>query len=168
MKWPVAASAAGSGTAGCWVMRWPGVLLLLVFPFQALSSDTSIDALIADSPSPPVIILQADHGTCARYCSDLPVAEQEEFIRERMAILNAYYLPVGGKGRLYPTITPVNTFRVVFGTLFGEDLELLPDRQYISWLDRPYDLVDVTEQLKRDGQGSGEDMGRTPSRACGG
>ena len=49
-------------------------------------------------------------------------------IRERHAILNAYYLPGDGSKKLYPSISPVNTFRVVFSHYFGADLDLLPDR----------------------------------------
>ena len=47
-----------------------------------------------------------------------------------MRIFNAYYLPEGGNENLYETITPVNTFRVVFNTYFGGRYELLPDK---SW-----------------------------------
>ena len=46
---------------------------------------------------------------------------------DRVKILNAYYLPDGGNKALYPTITPVNTFRVIFNTYFGGNYELLPD-----------------------------------------
>ena len=59
---------------------------------------------------PPVIIIQGDHG--AAITSD----------RGRMSILNAYYLPEDWHRALYPTITPVNSFRVVFNAFFGGNM----------------------------------------------
>ena len=37
-----------------------------------------------------------------------------------MGVLNAYYLPNRDHRRLYLDITPVNSFRVVLTTLFGQ------------------------------------------------
>lgn len=73
--------------------------------------------LIASSETAPIIIIQGDHGWDPRY---------------RMEILNAYYLPNGGNERLYPTITPVNTFRLILDTYFGGQFGLLPDKSYYS------------------------------------
>jgi hypothetical protein len=47
-----------------------------------------------------------------------------------MRILNAYYLPDAGGGELYESISPVNSFRVLFNTYFGGKLELLADTAY--------------------------------------
>ena len=55
-----------------------------------------------------------------------------------------------GRRLLYPDITPVNTFRLIFKSCFGEDCETLPDREYFSWYGKPYELVDVTEQIARN------------------
>ncbi len=71
-----------------------------------------IQTILAESENPPVIIIQGDHGLDTE---------------ARMAILNAYYLPDDGAKMLYPAITPVNSFRVVFNTYFGQDFPLLPD-----------------------------------------
>jgi hypothetical protein len=76
-----------------------------------------VRSLIASSPNPPVIIIQGDHGWDPRY---------------RMQILNAYYLPNGGSKRIYPTITPVNTFRLIFDEYFGANYKLLPDKSFYS------------------------------------
>ena len=46
----------------------------------------------------------------------------------RYPILNAYYLPDDGSSKLYPSISPVNTFRLILSNYLGADLELLPDR----------------------------------------
>lgn len=75
---------------------------------------TIVDSLIQNSTQPPIIILQGDHGS-----PRLPGWDD--------TILNAYYLPEGGEAALYPNISPVNTFRVVFDQYFGAQLNLLPD-----------------------------------------
>jgi hypothetical protein len=81
--------------------------------------------IIEKSSTPPVIILQGDHG---------PAQLEKE---NRMGILNAYYFSTK-QDALYSTITPVNTFRVVFNTFFGTDLEMLPDTSYYSKYSQPY------------------------------
>jgi hypothetical protein len=71
--------------------------------------------ILDSSSTPPVIIIQGDHGL---------------HDAGRLAILNAYYLPGTGKDALYPTITPVNSFRVVLNAYFGGQYPLLPDLSY--------------------------------------
>jgi len=72
-------------------------------------------------------------------------ANREELI-QKMAILNAYYVPyLDIKDKLYPTITPVNSFRLILSELFAADLPLLPDKQYIFRDDlHPYTFSEVT------------------------
>jgi hypothetical protein len=82
--------------------------------------------LIELSEREPVIILQGDHGL--RFTPE-----------ERMAILNAYYLPGNASDQLYPTISPVNSFRLVFNSYFGAEYELLEDVSYFSKYNHPYD-----------------------------
>jgi hypothetical protein len=82
--------------------------------------------IIATSKTPPIIILQGDHGPKAG------VASQSG----RMQILNAYYLP-GGSDALYATITPVNSFRVIFDHYFGGQFDLLPDISFFSTYQKP-------------------------------
>jgi hypothetical protein len=77
----------------------------------------AVRAIIARSKNPPIIIIQGDHGL------DTDV---------RMAILSAYYFPNGGAKVLYPTISPVNSFRLVLETYFGQNSPLLPDVSYYS------------------------------------
>jgi hypothetical protein len=46
-------------------------------------------------------------------------------------IPNAHYLPEATHPQLYPSITPVNSFRLVFDEYFNAGLALLPDRTYV-------------------------------------
>jgi hypothetical protein len=84
-----------------------------------------VKEIIQVSATPPVIIIQADHGNDHAQPAD------------RTAILNAYYLP-GGETQLYPTITPVNTFRMIFNQYFGGNYILLDDVSYYSTYQQPY------------------------------
>lgn len=77
---------------------------------------TLVDELLTKSGTPPIIILQGDHGyTLYPYQGGLE-------------ILNAYYLPGSGNNMLYDTISPINSFRVIFNLYFNADYELLDDK----------------------------------------
>jgi hypothetical protein len=91
--------------------------------------EQAIDALLENSPAPPVIILQGDHGSGSRLDWDSPA---NTCLWERTSILNAYYLPGNGMSMLYPSVSPVNSFRVVLDAYFGANLSLLPDRTYFT------------------------------------
>lgn len=77
----------------------------------------TVEAVLAQSDTPPIIIIQGDHGPESDWMRP----------RERMPILNAYYLPGGGSEFLYPSISPVNTFRLVLDLYFGRHYGLVPD-----------------------------------------
>ena len=68
-------------------------------------------------------------------------------MKERLSILNAYYLPEEGKKLLYESITPVNTFRIIFNYLFNTEFEILNDKSYFSTWSKPYQFIDVTERM---------------------
>lgn len=95
-----------------------------------------VPKIIANSPTPPIIVIQGDHG---------PTVPSSP--RARMSNLNAYFLP-GADTSVYPTITPVNTFRVIFNTYFGQDLELLDNVSLYSEYDDPFNWRVVPNSCK--------------------
>jgi hypothetical protein len=68
-------------------------------------------------------------------------------VQERMAILNAIYFPENEYDALYPSISPVNTFRLIFSHFFGSDELLLPDVHYFSLFQAPFDFIQVDQLL---------------------
>lgn len=90
----------------------------------------AIDTILAESETPPVIVIQGDHGAWMQPKD------------RRMWILNAYYLP-GHTDELYPTISPVNTFRLIFNAYFGGDYEILEDVSYFSPVPNLYDFSEM-------------------------
>jgi len=111
----------------------------------------TVNYILDNSPRPPVIIIQADEGPWPPdYWFDEDhydwTSAPKEDIDRKMGILNAIYFPDGDYSQLSPSITPVNTFRLVFDKYFGTKLGLLPDRSYLSEnRNRPYALFEVTD-----------------------
>lgn len=94
-----------------------------------------MDDILENSASPPVIILQGDHGATVAY--------QDHGIdpAQRLGILNAYYLPPYSRENgiqerpgelLYPSISPVNSFRLIFDAYFNAGYGLLEDRSIVG------------------------------------
>lgn len=104
----------------------------------------TIDQILETSEPKPVIILQGDHGTQSHHNW---FSVEDSCVKERHAILNAYYFPDGDYQDLYPSITPVNTFRVVLNKYFNAGLPLEPDRMYFSEWNHSYDFIEVTGKM---------------------
>ncbi|MCH8877320.1 MAG: hypothetical protein IIA89_10940 [Chloroflexi bacterium] len=104
---------------------------------NTLLEDT-IDEILARSDPSPIIVLQSDHGPGA-FLNWASASLSD--LEERTSILNAYHLPDGGVDALYPSISPVNSFRVIFNHYFDGDFPLLEDRAYFSSANRPYSFV---------------------------
>jgi hypothetical protein len=82
-------------------------------------------------------VIQGDHGPAPF-----------DVIERRMKNLNVYYFPDNDDG-LYPTITPVNTFRLILDKYFGQNYPMLEDRAFFSEYDIPYNYVEVPNDCKR-------------------
>jgi len=105
-----------------------------------------ITNILANSKVPPIIIIQGDHGPGAYL--DWSSMEKSN-LDERMSILNAYYFPGGHSSSLYSSITPVNSFRILFDTYFNMNYPRLPDKSYFSTWGNPFNFIDVTSKLKK-------------------
>jgi hypothetical protein len=100
----------------------------------------TIDRIMSRSSRPPIVILQADHGPGSMLDWENP---EKTDLRERMSILSAYYLPGSAAKELYPQITPVNTFRIVFNRWFGASYKLLKDESFFSTWSHPYKFINI-------------------------
>ena len=117
-----------------------------------------IDSLLAlPADRQPIIIVQADEGPYPlRYNSDTvnfdwSTATPDE-LEEKYGILNAWYVPGGVDIGLYDAMTSVNTFPSLLSGYFGLDVPRLEDREFTSaGKNRPYDLTEITEQLRSSG-----------------
>ena len=116
-----------------------------------------VDEILAASGPDAVIMLQGDEGPFpARYRADEWGFEwrqaSDDELEEKFGILYAMRVPdvdLEAAG-FHDTITPVNTFRLIFNARFGTDLPLLPDR---SWAHEDlyhfYDFFEITDRLQR-------------------
>lgn len=106
--------------------------------------EKSINEILAHSETPPIIIIQGDHGT--RTYTDWESIENS-CLKERMSIFNAYYFP-DESNDIYDTISPVNTFRIMLNHYFDTELELLPDRSFFSPSYLLNSYVDITDDIE--------------------
>jgi hypothetical protein len=115
-----------------------------------------VTELQAGSGPAPIIVIQSDEGPHPPALDHWGEILKLNWARaadvelgRKLRILNAYYLPGDPPIKPYPTITPVNTFRMILNDYFGGSLPLLPDRTYIfTDFDHPYRFEDVTDQLR--------------------
>jgi hypothetical protein len=89
--------------------------------FISTEIEKVVDVLIEESETPPIIILQSDHGLRPHHRGVVIGAD------EWRKILNAMYLPGMDTNVLDDNISPVNTFRPIFNYYFDADYPLLED-----------------------------------------
>ena len=103
-----------------------------------------ITDILQTSKTQPIIILQGDHGaTVIKGVEEF----NEEAIRERYSILNAFYFPNNVDVELYEGVSSVNTFRIVFNEFFNSNYDLLDDKSFIIDTETSKS-IDVTEFFK--------------------
>lgn len=116
--------------------------------------EDAISYILKNSKNPPIIIVQSDEGP---FPMKEPINDAQAWskasdtaLREKFPILNAYLLPSSSESAtLYQTITPVNSFRVLFNTYFGTNFELLEDKNYIFEDEQNYyKFTDVSDRIK--------------------
>jgi hypothetical protein len=94
-----------------------------------------VDRILAQSAANAIVIVAGDHGP--RITANWNSLDASN-CHGCFGILNAYHMPGGDSGLLYPEISPVNSFRVVLDRYFGANLRRLPDVSYLSTWSYPY------------------------------
>ena len=90
---------------------------------------SAFETILEKSTTPPIIILQADHGSATSISFD---SVDVGCLKERFSALGAYYLPGKEPGLIPQDMTAVNIFRIVLNEYFGADLSLLENYQYFT------------------------------------
>lgn len=102
------------------------------------------DEVLARSKTPPIIVLQADHGhgRLGRDFATLRDAGRER-VEERIDPFAAYYLPDHAAGVVYDSITPVNVLPSIFNHYFDAGIPLQSDATYWSTWQEPFNFTRV-------------------------
>ena len=104
-----------------------------------------IEKIIDEKKRSKIIIIQSDHGTAFPMDWENPT---EKMKHDRLSNINYILLPDKNENFLYNTMTPVNTFRVLFNDYFGTNFEILEDKVFFSDYEKPYNFIDVTHLFR--------------------
>jgi hypothetical protein len=102
-----------------------------------------INTIVNDKNNKPIVIIQSDHGSSSSF---IPYTEKWNKpnsinLNERMKNFAAYYFP--DKNNVFTdSISPVNTFRIVFNNYFNEKYNLFPNKIYFSNYEKPFDFIE--------------------------
>lgn len=103
---------------------------------------TSINDILRNDTTPPIIIIQGDHGS--KMGLDQNSLEKTD-LSECFPIISAVLAPTSVQEQFQDDETPVNTFRILFQSLFNENLPKLPNRSFYSPFNYPFQLTEVTD-----------------------
>jgi hypothetical protein len=109
-----------------------------------------VRTLMRRSASPPIIVLQGDHGATSLepLALDPRAPRSGAEARAEFGALGAYYLPQGGAAALGTQFTPVNLFRDILAHYLGLDLPREPDSLfYLSGLKYPNHFFRIPQSL---------------------
>ena len=100
----------------------------------------TVTEILRSSDTPPVIILQGDHGSKLLHAAGYDDVDQvpPDAARERVGAFGAYYLPDGGAAAFGDTVTVVNVMGNILRYYFGADLPRAGDEQYLSTEQSPF------------------------------
>lgn len=107
--------------------------------------EVMVDEILENSVD-PIIIIQADHGSCYLLGGSTEKNEgnwkapTQEMQKERLEILNTFYVPDLDSSVVYNSITPINTFRIIFNTYFGTSYPLIEDKVYWATYGDPFTI----------------------------
>ena len=112
--------------------------------------EKTIGGILQSSRRPPVILVMGDHGPASLWVDFYRRNKSfrsydPSVIAERMSIFLALYMPPGPGGEVYPELSPVNVFPLIFERCFGEKAILKKDRSYFSTYDEWALLWDALE-----------------------
>jgi len=94
-----------------------------------------------------VIVLASDEG---QFPDNNTITATDQQLRHKSNTLASLYFPDHDYSLLYPAITPVNYFRVIFNKYFGTRLDFQPDTVFAYRRSSLFllDLADVTKRVR--------------------
>lgn len=102
----------------------------------------TIDAVLAASEEPPIIIVMSDHGSRSRVLD--PATATPDILRERFGTLFAAYTP-GRQGVFLPDETPAAILVHLMNAYLGTDLPEPAEGTFASRIDQRFSLTQVPE-----------------------
>ena len=99
-----------------------------------------LDEIMAKEGRDKVVIIQSDHGPGFNLNWEKPSIDT---FNERLPILNAYFFPNEDDILISESITPVNTFRILFNHYFNGNYEILENKSYFSTWSNPQRFICV-------------------------
>ena len=119
-----------------------------------------ISKIFSHSKNSSIIIIQGEYGSAFTAYSAACMKDGKlgcdyrnltnENLNERMSNFGAYYLPSNDYNLFYDSMTPVNTFRIIFNSYFDDEYPILEDKMYWSVTTAPYQFVEMTDKLGTD------------------
>lgn len=109
------------------------------------SIQAAVTEMLSNDEGKSIIVIQGDHGTSFSDASNvLPYGGEPDatLLLEKGGILNVFHLPESCQpSGLYESITPVNSFRLIFDRCLGTDFGQLEDVFYWSSYIQPYEFT---------------------------